>query len=160
MQFSAPLLRRVHDVWRALPRDCEEGPPARRAFDPLLLAPRDLRFIVLLDVEGGPDPASLDFVYRVVGTGVVEAVGLEFTGLRLSEHLDEHDAPRLIADYRAAVESRAPRLFRGVLQRVGKDWLGYERLALPMSDPEGGRIVSILGAVAFERADRLPPGSL
>lgn len=155
LQLSAPLLRRVHEVWLGLPRPVAHAPPPRRAFDPTLLAPRDLRFVVMLDVEGGPEPESLDFVFRLVGTGVVEAVGMEFTGLRLSEHLDDHDAPRLMADYRAAVVERRPQLFRGALQRVGKDWLGYERLALPLTDPQGDRITAILGAAVFDRADRL-----
>lgn len=154
-QSTAPVLQRVHHIWLSLPRPAPGAPPPRSAFDPALLAPRDLRFIVLLDVVGGPAPETLDFVYRLVGTGVVEAVGLEFTGLRLSEHLDEHDTPRLMADYRAAVESRGPQLFRGALQRVGKDWLGYERIALPLTDETGERIVAILGAVAFDRVDRI-----
>jgi len=155
LQFSAPLLRRVHEVWLDLPRAVPHAPPPRRAFDPTLISPRDLRFLVMLDVEGGPEPETLDFVYRVVGTGVVEGLGLEFTGFRLSEHMAEHDAPRLMADYRAVALEGAPRLFRGALQRVGKDWLGYERLALPLSDPTGARVTAVLGAVAFERADRL-----
>ncbi|MCR9219275.1 MAG: PAS domain-containing protein [Alphaproteobacteria bacterium] len=145
---ESALLRRVWAVWRGLPR---RGDLPRRAdFSPTLLAPEDLRYILLVEVIDG----GRDFAYRLVGTGVVQAVGKEFTGLKLSEHLDEHEVPELFADYRRAVQQRTPTLFQGGMLRFDKDWMAYERLSLPLVD-DGGRVSVLLGAADFGPID--PP---
>lgn len=139
---ESALLRRVWEVWRGLPRSGDL--PRRADFSPSLLAPEDLRFIVMVEVIDD----GADFAYRLVGTGVVQAVGKEFTGLKLSDHLDEHEVPELFADYRRAVAQRAPTLFHGGMLRFDKDWLAYERLSLPLVD-EAGRVSVLLGAADF-----------
>ncbi len=142
---ASPRLRALHLYWRALaPGD---SVPAYSAFD-VIDVPRDLvPFLILLDVL----EAGRDFRYRVVGTGVVEAIGRDFTGETVSEYRQRHEPPAVAEGYRQVCATRTPDLYQGTLDSVGKGFIRYERLALPLAGDDGG-IAYILSCFDFESA--------
>ncbi len=142
IEASSARLKRVIAVWAGLPTI--DDVPRRDAFSPALLDPRDLPYIVLLDVLDGGE----DFRFRLAGTEVVHAVGFEFTGVRLSEKRDELDVPELIDSYRTCVASRRPLVYSGTLARFDKQFVAYERVTLPLADSDG-TVSRLLGALDF-----------
>ena len=67
-----PKLRRLHAIWLS---KCTPGRlPGRADFDPIELPPALLPWITIFDVEGAR------FRIRIVGTGIVEALGQDNTG--------------------------------------------------------------------------------
>ena len=138
-------LRAFHAYWRGLVTG--DGPPAYGAFD-VVRVPRDLLpFLILLDVLDG----GRDFRYRVVGTGVVEAIGRDFTGETVSEYRNRHEPPAVAEGYRRVCAERAPDLYRGTLESEGKEFIAYERLALPLTGADG-TVGFILACFQFQGA--------
>ena len=147
--MQSARLWRVFAIWEELAQggDGRAGaadPPPREAFSPHLFAPADLPYIVLLDVIDG----GADFRFRLAGTEVVRAVGFEFTGVRLMDHLDLAEVQDLLDSYRECVRTRSPVLYAGSLARFEKQFVTYERLTLPLLDKEGA-VTTILGVVDF-----------
>lgn len=120
--------------------------PERGAFD-ILEAPRALLgHLILLDVlEGGQD-----FRYRVVGTEIVEEIGREFTGETVLEYHARHESREVVDGYGDVVRTGMPHLYDGSLYDLGRDYVTYERLAVPIKG-EGGGIAFILACFQFER---------
>lgn len=138
-------LRACHAYWRGLVTG--DGPPAYGAFD-VVQVPRELLpFLILLDVLDG----GQDFRYRVVGTGVVEAIGRDFTGETVAEYRHRHEPPAVAEGYRRVCTDRAPDLYTGTLESVGKEFIAYERLALPLIGGDGA-VGFILACFQFQGA--------
>ena len=103
--------------------------PARADFLPHILSDH-LGWIALLDVERSP----LRFRYRLVGTGITQAVGRDSTGRYLDE-LYEPDIYEIAASgFRRVVETQRPVRVQGKLEQVDKGFMRYEALELPLSD--------------------------
>ncbi|MBK1667432.1 hypothetical protein CKO28_05230 [Rhodovibrio sodomensis] len=142
---ASPRLRAFHAYWRGLAP--AGAVPAYRGFD-VVHVPRDLlAFLLLLEVLDG----GADFRYRVVGTGVVDAIGRDFTGETVSEYRHRHEPPGVADGYRRVCSLQAPDLYQGTLESVGKGFIRYERLALPFAD-DSGRVGHVLACFQFERA--------
>jgi len=75
-QLRSPLVRTVHDWWTG---HRGEDVPDRSALDPFALK-ATLPYLLISDVE----PPPFRIRYRLVGTKVVEATGLDFTGRYLA----------------------------------------------------------------------------
>jgi hypothetical protein len=142
---ASPRLRTCHDYWRGLGR--ADACPAYRDFD-VVDVPRELLpFLILLDVlEGGAD-----FRYRVVGTGVTEAIGRDFTGETVTEYRHRHEPPGVADGYRRVAAEVRPDLYQGTLESVGKEFIAYERLAMPLAG-EDGAVAYILACFHFQGA--------
>ena len=124
---TSPRLRACHGYWRSLaPADIL---PAYRDFDVVQVPRALLPHLILLDVLDD----GRDVRYRVVGTAVVEAIGRDFTGETGSEYRHRHEPPTVAEGYRRVRDTGAPDLYRGTLESVGKEFIAYERLALPLA---------------------------
>lgn len=110
--------------------------------------PENLPFLALLNVRN----EGRDFSYRLVGTGVVENVGHEFTGERIKDYIEMHEVPEMLAAYVDAAQNRRPTLYEGSLKRLDREHVRYERLALPLAD-ENGSVIQILAVFTFTRAN-------
>lgn len=77
-----PKLQRLHAIWQA--KCGPNGLPGRADFDPVELPPELLPWITIFDVEGER------FRIRLVGTGIVEALGEDTTGRYLDEIPNTH----------------------------------------------------------------------
>jgi hypothetical protein len=142
---GSPRLRACQAYWRSL---APAGVlPPYRAFD-VVQVPRDLLpFLVLLDVLDG----GRDFRYRVIGTGVVQAVGRDFTGETVTEYRHRHEPPAVAEGYRRICATSTGDLYHGTLDSVGKEFIAYERLALPLAG-EDGSVAYILACFQFDSA--------
>jgi len=116
--------------------------PERADLPPTDFDPKDLPYLVLLDVSN----QGQDFTYRLVGTGVVGFVGREFTGLSVSAYQRRHEEPEMVEAYSVAAKQNRPTLYDGTLKRFDKEFVVYERLALPLQagnvDGETGQILA------------------
>lgn len=147
LHIEAPRLQAFHDYWNQL-RGPSPAPP-RSAFD-IIQVPRDLLpHLILLDVLD--DRKS--FRYRVVGTEVVSRVGREFTGETVQEYYGLHEGPEVIDGYISVVEGRRPHVFTASLRSIGKDFLTYDRLAVPLLGGSGA-VEQILACFDFRRTDQ------
>jgi len=77
--------------------------PSRADIDPAEMR-QWLPRIMLVDV--GPDAGQ--FTYRLVGTQIVDLLGLNPTGRPVETAWPEEDVARLLEGYREAVDSRTP----------------------------------------------------
>lgn len=135
-----PRVRRLYAYWRQI---CPPGGglPGRRAFDPCAV-PDLLPGIWLLDIARAP----FRIRYRLVGTGIVEAIGREVTGRWLDEaHPQLRDHPRYFDRYRRVSETGAPSWRKGKPQLWSHRDFGFiENLLLPLA--KDGTTVDMLCA--------------
>ncbi|MGO8920497.1 MAG: PAS domain-containing protein [Stellaceae bacterium] len=135
-----PRSTRLYRHWLAI-RPQRGVLPGRQHFDPVAV-PDLLPGICLLDVARAP----FRLRYRLCGTGVVEAIGREVTGMWLDEaHPAAMASADYVARYRDVVERGAaswrkgpPRLWRH------RDFGTVENLLLPLA--RDGRSVDMLCA--------------
>lgn len=111
------------ELWRSR---CVDGRlPARRGFDVLEL--RDfMGWLNIAEVLPGGD----DLVYRLVGTGVVERMGRDITGRRVSEVLP----PTALRIFRHLIRHPAPLRGHGAVGWRDREFLHHETLLLPLAD--------------------------
>jgi hypothetical protein len=138
------ILRNLHQYW--LDKKGTRIAPARRDIEPGELREL-LPYLFLVDVELRP----VRFRFRLVGTGIVEAFGIDATG-RYVEDLDFSDrAPSVLAYYSAVVTTREPSCHAVHFTRGGKRHLIYERIILPLSS-DGMSVDMLLGGLCFDEA--------
>lgn len=140
---ASPRLRVFQMYWRSLAPDGVL--PAYSTFDVVRMPRELLPFLILLDVLDG----GRDFRYRVVGTGVVAAIGRDFTSETVVEYRHRHEPPEVGEGYRRVCAARAPHLYEGTLESVGKEFIRYERLAVPLTGDDG-KIAYILACFQFD----------
>ena len=93
-----------------------------------------LPFVTIVDLQADP----FRVFYRLVGTAVVHASGMDFTGTYLDElAFDICATPDLIRAYRAVSESRWPGLGMAFAQITHQTALDVEYLICPLGDAEG-----------------------
>jgi hypothetical protein len=133
-------LRQLYTLWRGA-HDHDLKPPTHAFVDPM-----NLRFIIgsILLMEVQPEP--LRFHYRLVGTDVVDHLGVELTGIWLDQH---PDAGR-IAEITAALglawrDQRAVRV-RFRLSSFKQVW-SCEALVLPLSPTPGEMPLLLVGQI-------------
>lgn len=145
---TSERLKRLLRYWQSIAGDTDI--PERAAFSPTDVPPEDLPYVILLDVHGG----GTDFSYRLVGSGVVGFVGHEFTGNSISDYQHLHEPPEMRDAYVLAVQERRPTLYEGTLERFDKEYVRYERLALPLAEQSAERpVIQILAVFEFEYAN-------
>jgi hypothetical protein len=142
---ASPRLRAFYAYWRGLAP--AGAVPAYSGFDVVHVPRALLPFLILLEVLD----AGADFRYRVVGTGVVEAIGRDFTGETVHEYSHRHEPPGVAEGYRHVRSLQAPDLYQGTLEAVGKGFIRYERLAVPFTG-DAGDVEHILACFQFEGA--------
>lgn len=113
--------------------------PRRQDIDPTMIW-KLLKNITLS--EWHPEPDRL--FYRISGTEVVAALGIELRGKWLADvYPDGEDVARTLTLYRRVVEARAPILGRtdGTQMRLGAN--SYEWVICPLSD-DGDRVTHFI----------------
>lgn len=148
-------LARILEVWEKAKGDGTI--PDRTAMSPADFLPRDLPYLIVLDVS----EHGTNFTYRLVGTGVVGYVGREFTGLNISSYQHAHEEPEMIDTYVTAAKEQRPTLYDGTLKRFDREYVTYERLALPIkSSPDAEGPDQILAAFDFQYASKAKSGTV
>lgn len=144
MQLRSARLRELYRVWQRL---CGNAPALPRAkLDPLNLPAPLLPYLALVEtVDGG---ASLR--YRLVGTGVTQALGREFTGDSVAAFSRRHHDAGIMDGYRYVMRTSRPHRHWGDLCNAGREHVAYERLALPVSRDGGRTVDTILAGFQFE----------
>jgi len=133
-------LREIHAYW--LSRRQGDAPPPLAAIDPLAMPRGVLPWISVMDVEHAP----LRFRSRLVGTEVVEAIGIDHSG-RYLDTLPSMEGQ--LVRFTWCAETRHPYLARATMTWSPRDYKGYRTLALPFVDAEG-RVARIVHAFVFE----------
>jgi hypothetical protein len=120
-------LHRLHGLWHAARVANGDALPDHGFVDPL-----QLRFIIgsllLFDVQ--PDP--LRFRYRLVGTDVVDHLGIELTGMWLDQHPDVQRIDRITATLELAWCQQSAVHFTYALMSFKRRW-PCESLVLPLA---------------------------
>lgn len=125
----------------------------RDHFDPVDV-PDLLSHLILLDVVDG----GKNFHYRLVGTHIVTAIGRDFTGETVIQFHKGHEDISVIDGYFAVLEAGEPQLENRSLQNIGRDYITYERLLLPMSR-SNGPTDSVLAGFQFHLPVKVSPMS-
>lgn len=120
--------------------------PARADFDPLAV-PKTLPNLVLTDVEREP----YRFRVRLMGTGIVQAMGEDFTGRYLDEVWPDAGEQLIVRDRVAVVEKGLPNYRYGVSPtKFRLDFAALERVFLPFAS-NGEDVDMILSVVVYEQ---------
>jgi hypothetical protein len=132
-------LKDLHAIWL---EKCHGGRlPGRADFDPTQLPPKLLPWMTIFDVEGER------LHIRLVGTGIVEALGKDTTGQYLDE-LPNTDV--LHARARWAVENAKPFFVTDMTMVWDEDrWGRYSVLCAPLAD-DGTNVDKLLYLMSFE----------
>lgn len=104
--------------------------PGRQHIDPLEI-PRLLPHIALYDVVRQDN--DFRFRFRLVGTGVAEALGADNTGRFIDEIMAPDAYGPLHAHYSVIVRQGVPQYWRRNLPFANRDFLAVQRLALPLA---------------------------
>jgi hypothetical protein len=138
---------RVYRYWLSIHPPA--GLPGRRHFDPVAI-PDLLPGIWLLDVQRRP----FRLRYRLVGTGIVEALGREVTGQWLDEaHPHLHGETAFWERYRRAVE-QAQAEWRKGKPRIWthRDFGEIENVLLPLA-ADGANVDMLIAYTLLYRPD-------
>jgi hypothetical protein len=117
--------------------------PDARSISPSLLPRELLPFLILVSVAP-PGPKRLKF--RLVGTGIVSAIGYDFTG-KFGEDVD--GAGPTNERFFATMKSKQPYLYGGPLIWSPRDYKTYRSLVMPFGN-EKDEVVRFLSYVEFE----------
>jgi hypothetical protein len=120
--------------------------PARGDIDPADM-PKLLPNIMLVDVLRAPD---LDFVFRLIGTGVHAIISSNYRGKRFSVIPHMASGNKVWTEYAAVADRRRP--FTGPVDYVGNDQYvrGIRHCLMPLSN-DGESVNMIFVAVEIDR---------
>ena len=135
-QARSPLVRSMSDWWNA---HRGEDVPDRSTLDPFALK-ATLPYLLISDVE----PTPFRIRYRLVGTKVVEATGLDFTGRYLDELVPGDPDEPWMSDYRRSFDTRMPVIGRSTVQMTSGASYHYEFGIFPVRNG-GPHIVQFVG---------------
>jgi hypothetical protein len=135
-QLRSKLVKSLHDWWVD---HCNGGIPDRSALDPFALKTL-LPNMLIAEVERDP----LRIRYRLVGTRVVEATGIDFTGQYLDDLVPGDPDEPWMDDYRRSFESGKPVLGLSRVQLKSGASYYYEFGIFPMRQG-GAEVAQFLG---------------
>lgn len=140
--------RQMYAAWDAA--RAEGGLPRAADLRPAALPPRLLPYVAVLGVQDGPDGTEL--VFRLAGSAVREATGVEITDVRVDDARFPADAPASVVGARAridwCIETGKPYCACGWTGWSEKDYVAHRLLALPYAD-DGGRVRRIVYLMQF-----------
>ena len=147
-RIAHPTLQGLYDYWLA--RRGDGGAMLRADFDPIDM-PQFLRHLILAEVGDGGRAIR----YRVVGTEVVDAHGLDYTGKTVEELTSGSTLEFTRSIYSVVVTQAVPVYSEGRFRWEDKEFNWTKRLHLPMSR-DGAAIDLVLAGQVFEAG---PPGT-
>lgn len=143
--IAHPALRQLYGYW--LGQRAGRPAPLRRDIDPIDM-PKLLPDLIIAE-RAGPE----DLRYRLVGTHIVRAHGLDYTGWLLSDLARQHDALALARQLYAPVLDQAlPVYSEGPFRWPGGEFRWTRRLHLPMSSTGESVDMALVGQVFDPRA--------
>ena len=137
LERCGPKAVAVYQYWNA--RRGVRPMPTRADIDPAEMR-QWLPRITLVDVS----PDGTRFTYRLVGTQLVELLGMNPTGRPLESVWPEAEVTPLLESYRLAVETRAPVFCCQCHQWLSDQAPSAWALRLPLSS-DGERVDMVLG---------------
>ena len=126
-ETSDPRLHAMHAYWTTIRQ--KRRFPARADFDPIDI-PALLPYLSLVDVQAG----SPRFVYRLVGTKMVELLRRDVTGLAVGTGVKPVELEAVLARYCRVADAGVAIYHRDMMQEQANDYTGIDRLMLPMGD--------------------------
>lgn len=145
--LADPRIRKVYEYW--LSKRLGGRLPARKDMDPVDIYDCLASVMILNVIEDGAD-----FRVRLAGTQVEEAYGQPIKGLMLSTLVDAEAWQQVAARLRGAVASGEADFRSASLAAIGRDFLQFDRVALPLSD-DGIRVSHLFCCYAYSQ--RLRP---
>lgn len=144
-QIRSKSLRSLLAYWEA--KEAYLGRlPARADLQPDEMVPF-LPFVSLINVQ----PTPPRFQFRLVGTGIVGAMGRESTNRPVDETLFGPNAPIVEAFFSIPLDTHGPAFAAGMyVVTPTKRQLGFETLLLPLST-DGQAIDMLVGGLVGER---------
>ncbi|MBT6116385.1 MAG: PAS domain-containing protein [Rhodospirillaceae bacterium] len=138
-----PRLQEVFDYWTALRG--ERFAPRPEEIRPEGFAPSILPFVVLTDVLREP----FDLRFRLVGTAIVDAHGIELTGTSVADLRPREYADLIWRQYLDLLRERAPHVFG--IETLGSEerWSRQVVFRAPLSS-DGEAIDSVLAVDIHE----------
>ncbi len=124
--ISHPLLRELYDLWLA--RRGASGAMLRKDLDPTEV-PHLLKSLILTDVGKG----GHDIRYRLVGTEIVAAHGIDYTGKTIEELTSGSTLEFTRQLYGTVVQQVVAVFSQGHFRWAGKEHCWTKRLHLPLS---------------------------
>lgn len=135
--IASEIVLVFHELWQSKHRDGRI--PARADFSVDELGPW-MGNIMIVDVLDG----GADFHHRLIGTNIVEAVGRDLTGRRVSRCDYTIGAEAMLARYRAAFAARGPTFRKGrIAWARGRAWIAFESMTAPLAE-DGARIDKLI----------------
>ncbi|MFN4282870.1 MAG: PAS domain-containing protein [Alphaproteobacteria bacterium] len=141
--LADPRIRKVFDYWSGKCRD--DVLPSRRDIDPVDIHDC-LSWLMILDVVDG----GADFRIRLAGSQVEEAHDRALKGVMIGAMGEGEELAALLARFRKVVATRAPDFRSASLSMVGRAFIEFDRVALPLA--EDGRTVTHLLCCYAQRA--------
>lgn len=144
-----PNIRKFVEYWRAR---CRGGRlPARGTINP-----RDLKpLLPTMFIVDCPTRNDRDWIYRLIGTEIVEREGFDKTGRRVCDYFTGAAWPLLRNEYLLCIDERRP-VYRAdtACDRLARERFDFERIFLPLAS-DGRTVDKIIGIVEY-----LPCGSM
>jgi hypothetical protein len=142
---SAPSLEPTKALlayWRS--KCPPDGLPRREDIVPAEI-PRLLPNLLIAEpVDGGED-----WLYRLIGTAIVDRHGKDMTGMRVSESFPPDVAEAYIADYQHGAASREPWVVHGNFVLPGIEHIRFESIGLPILGRDGVTVWLLIGLFYF-----------
>jgi hypothetical protein len=135
-----PRLHQVYAYWQQ--KRGARAMPARRDIDPAELR-SVLPYLMLIDVEAGPR-----FRYRLFGTAVVEAVGMDPTGRYIDEVMIGAYKTFLLGLYHDMLTMKKPIYSTSIYGTKRETKLWTQRLMLPLSS-DGANVDKVFACQVF-----------
>jgi hypothetical protein len=145
---DVPFLEELLALWRA--RRGERLMPARHDFDAVEL----MRFggrIALIDVEYDPKR----YRFRLIGSKMTEVLGRDCTGAYVDDLYDPAFYHTAVEPYEIVLRDRKPVTSHGNMKRMGKEFLRFQSLDLPLSR-DGERVDMIMKGTEFAELEERP----
>lgn len=144
-----PKLRTLVEYWHAR---CQDGRlPGRETINPC-----DLKLILpTMFIVDCPTRDDASWVYRLIGTHIVEQEGYDKTGRPVRDYFTGSVWPLLRREYLQCMEEHRP-MYRAdtAYNRLSRDTFDFERIFLPLAS-DGVHVDKIFGVV-----DYLPAGTI
>lgn len=140
-----PTIHRLLDLWRSNRRRRNGLLPERQDFDPLELGAKLLPYVSIVELDEGR------LRFRLCGTGLAKAAGLDLTGAYVDELNPNKNYARYITGlYEQAMSHRLPVLSESVFIGAREVAKGHtQRLVCPLAY-DGERVDHFIGTQIFE----------
>jgi hypothetical protein len=141
-----PRLHELYAYWNSRRRG--HPYPARSDVDPIDI-PTLLPHLSLVDVVAG----SPRFIYRVMGTKMVELLRRELTGQPVGTGVKPDEIEAVLARYRRVADEGIALYHRDRTQEKANDYTEIDRLMLPIGEPAVGVKMILSIVVPRKKAD-------